>query len=189
MTGPLRTVLSFHLEHLEYLESQKRALDGEIEKYSRQEPWRGQAEALGCFRGIKTLTAMTILTELGDIKRFARLTELMAFAGLVPSERSSGYVQRRGSITKTGSQELRRILVETAWHYRHRAAADLIMTRRRMGQNPEVVAIAIKAQHRLYKKFWKLACRKHQCTAVTAVARELCGFLWSALQVIENQEG
>ena len=133
------------------------------------------------------MTAMTILTELGDIRRFARPTGLMAFAGLVPSERSSGNVQRRGSITKSGSQELRRILVEASWHYRKKAAADLIMTRRRMGQNPEVVAIAIKAQHRLSKKYWRIASRKHQCQAVTAVAREFCGFLWSALQVVESQ--
>ncbi len=72
----------------------------------KSEPFRAKVEALCCFRGIKTLTAMTILTELGDIRRFARPTGLMAFAGLVPSERSSGNVQRRGSITKSGSQEL-----------------------------------------------------------------------------------
>lgn len=187
LDGPLGVVLAHHLEHLEYLEGQKSALEAEIDRYAKSEPFRRRVEALCCFRGIKTLTAMTILTELGDIKRFARPTGLMAFAGLVPSERSSGKVQRRGSITKSGSQELRRILVEASWHYRKRAAADLIMTRRRMGQNPEVVAIAIKAQHRLQKKYWKIAVKKHQCTAVTAVARELCGFLWSALWVLEGK--
>jgi transposase len=64
----------------------------------------------------------------------------------------------------------------------------LVIDRRRMGQNPEVVGIAIKAQHRLHKKFWKIARKKHQCTAVTAVARELCGFIWSALWAIESQK-
>lgn len=187
LDGPLGTVLAHHLEHLEYLEGQKYSLEAEIDRYAKSEPFRAKVEALCCFRGIKTLTAMTILTELGDINRFARPTGLMAFAGLVPSERSSGNVQRRGSITKSGSHELRRILVEASWHYRKRAAADLIMTRRRMGQDPEVVAIAIKAQHRLQKKYWKIAMKKHQCTAVTAVARELCGFLWSALWVLENK--
>jgi transposase len=181
LEGPLGLVLGFHLEHLEYLEAQKNALEAQIDRYARQEPWRRQVEALCCFRGVKVLTAMTILTELGDVRRFARATGLMAYAGLVPSERSSGNVQRRGSITKTGSGELRRILVEASWHYRKRAAADLILKRRRMGQNPQVVAIAVKAQHRLYKTFWKIARKKHQCTAVTAVARELCGFIWSAL--------
>ena len=187
LEGPLGTVLAHHLEHLEYLEGQKHSLEAEIDRYAKSEPFRAKVEALCCFRGVKTLTAMTILTELGDIRRFARPTGLMAFAGLVPSERSSGNVQRRGRITKSGSQELRRILVEASWHYRKRAAADLIMSRRRMGQNPEVVAIAIKAQHRLQKKYWKIAAKKHQCTAVTAVAREFCGFLWSALRVLENE--
>ncbi len=90
-------------------------------------------------------------------------------------------------ITKSGSQELRRILVEASWHYCKRSAGDLIMTRRCMGQNPEVVAIAIKAQQRLSKKFWKIASSKHQCQAATAIAREFCGSLWSPLNVIENQ--
>ena len=103
----------FHLEHLEYLERQKNALEAEI-RYARGKPWRDQVEAMCCFRGIKTLTAITILTELGDIRRFGKATGLMAHAGLVPSERSSGSVQRRGFITKTGSQELRRILVDAA---------------------------------------------------------------------------
>lgn len=111
----------------------------------------------------------------------------MGFAGLVPSERRSGNVQRRGSITRNRSQELRRILVEASWRYRKQAAADLIMTRRRMSQNHEVVSIAIKAQHRLHWKSRKIARKKHQCTAVTAVARELCGFIWSALK-IQTQE-
>lgn len=124
---------------------------------------------------------MTILTELGDIRRFRTAPGLMAYAGLVPSERSSGQVFRRGSITKSGSRELRRILVEASWHYRRRSGADLILQRRRMGQNQQVVAIAVKAQHRLHRTYWKIASRKHSCTAVTAVARELCGFIWSAL--------
>ena len=188
LEGPLGTVLAHHLEHLEYLEGQKNALEMEIDRYARSEPFRQKVEALCCFRGVKTLTAMTILTELGDIKRFNKPTGLMAYAGLVPSERSSGNVQRRGRITKSGSQELRRILIEASWHYRKRAGADLIMTRRRMGQNPQVVATAIKAQHRLQKTYWKIATRQHPCTAVTAVARELCGFLWSALWALESQE-
>ncbi len=187
LEGPLQTVLAHHLEHLEYLEGQKHSLEAEIDRYARSDPFRSRVEALCCFRGIKTLTAMTILTELGDIRRFGRPTGLMAFAGLIPSERSSGNVQRRGSITKAGSQELRRVLVEASWHYRKRASADLILSRRRMGQDRQVVSIAIKAQHRLQKKYWKIATKKHPCTAVTAVARELCGFLWSALWALESQ--
>jgi transposase len=188
LEGPLQTVLAFHMEHLEYLEAQKNALEAEIDRYARREPWRDQVEALCCFRGVKVLTAMTILTELGDIRRFRSAPGLMAYAGLVPSERSSGQVFRRGSITKSGSTELRRILVEASWKYRSKATSDLILRRRRMGQNPQVVAIAIKAQHRLQKTYWKIASHRHPCTAVTAVARELCSFIWSALWA-QAQEG
>lgn len=97
-----------------YLEGQKTSLEAEIDRYAKREPYRRFVEALCRFLGIKTLTAITVLTKLNDIRRFKRPTDLMAFAGLVPSERSSGKVQRRGSITKSGSQELRCVLVEAA---------------------------------------------------------------------------
>jgi transposase len=187
LDGPLRMVVVVHLEHLEYLETQQRSMDAEIERYSQMSPWRRGADALRCFRGIKTLTAMTILTEIGDIRRFRSATQLMAYTGLVPSERSSGNVERRGPITAAGNSFLRRVLVESAWHNRHQAGADLILKRRRQGQNPEVVAIAVKAQHRLSRKFWKLSQRKHVNKAVVAVARELTGFVWSALTAVTEE--
>jgi transposase len=187
LDGPLRTVAGIHLEHLEYLETQQRSMDAEIERFSQMPPWRKGADALRCFRGIKTLTAMTILTEVGDIHRFRSATQLMAYTGLIPSERSSGDVERRGPITAAGNSFVRRVLVESAWHYRHRAAADLILKRRRQGQNPEVVAIAVKAQHRLSRKFFRLSQRKHTNKAVVAVARELAGFIWSALRAVAEE--
>lgn len=187
LDGPLRTVAGMHLEHLEYLETQQRSMDAEIERFSQMPPWRRRADALRCFRGIKTLTAMTILTEIGDIRRYPTPSGLMAYTGLIPSERSSGDVERRGPITRAGNSFLRRVLVESAWHYRHRAGADLILKRRRQGQNPEVVAIAVKAQHRLSSKFWKLSQRKHTNKAVVAVARELAGFIWAALGVVAEE--
>jgi transposase len=106
----------------------------------------------------------------------------MAYFGLVPSERSTGQVERRGSITKAGNTEARRILVEAAWNSRHRAGANLILNRRRQGQPPHIVAIALKAQHRLSGKFYRLWQRKHMNVAITAVARELCGFIWAILK-------
>jgi len=186
LSGPLQIVLCLHLDHLEYLESQIQALDAELERLARQSGLRSQVEALCCFRGIKTLTAMTILTEIGDIRRFANPRHLMAYCGLIPGERSSGDVQRRGPITKCGNAHLRRVLVESAWHYRHRTGAQLVLNRRRMGQPAAVVAAALKAQHRLSRRFWHLAQTKHVNKAVTAVARELCGFIWSALLAAES---
>jgi transposase len=181
LDGAMHTALATELEHFEYLETQRGVLDDEITRYAQAPPYRTYVEALCCLRGIKTLTAMTLLSEIGDIRRFHSPTALMAYFGLVPSERSSGERERRGPITRAGNTHCRRVLVEAAWNNRHRSGADLVLSRRRQGQPPDVVAIAIKAQHRLYKKFWRLDQRKHRHVAITAVARELCGFVWAIL--------
>ena len=184
LEGPLQTALAIELEHLEYLQTQRLALDTELERFALALPYRPQGEALCCLRGVKTLTALTLLCEVDDVRRFPSPRGLMAYFGLVPSEHSSGNKERRGPITKAGNNHARRLLVEAAWNNRHRAAAELILNRRRQGQPPAVVAIAVKAQHRLYKKFWHLDQRKHRHVAVTAVARELCGFLWAILNAL-----
>lgn len=182
LQGPLQTTLATELEHLEYLETQRNALDCDIERFAQSPPYRGVAEALCCLRGVRTLTAMTLLVEIGDIHRFRSPRSLMAYFGLVPGERSSGERERRGPITRAGNTHVRRILVEAAWNNRHRTGAELIMRRRREGQPPEVVAIAVKAQHRLSRKFHRLWRTKHCNVAVTAVARELCGFVWAIMK-------
>jgi transposase len=184
LDGAMHTALATELEHLEYLETQRGVLDDEITRYAQAPTYRINVEALCCLRGIKTLSAMSLLAEIGDVRRFASPTALMAYFGLVPSERSSGERERRGPITKAGNTHCRRVLVEAAWNNRHRSGADLILKRRRQGQPPEVVAIAIKAQHRLYKKFWRLDHRKHRHVAITATARELCGFVWATLNAV-----
>jgi transposase len=179
--GPMATVIRVELEQLEYLETKLRSLDAEIEDHARREPYRRIVEALESLRGVKTLTAMVLATEIGDVGRFRSPKALMAWAGLVPSVRSSGNYERRGPITKTGNHHVRRILIEAAWHHRHRAGADLILNRRRQGKPTDVVAIAVKAQHRLSKKYFRLSLRKHPNKAVTAVAGELCGFVWAIM--------
>jgi transposase len=184
LEGPLGTALAIDLEHLEYLESQLRALDAQLELFARTETFRAQVEALMCLRGVKVLTALTLLVEIDDIRRFPSPKGLMAYFGLVPSERSSGEREHRGPITKAGNTHARRVLVEAAWNNRHRAAAELVLNRRRQGQPPHIVAIAVKAQHRLAKKFWRLDQRKHRHVVITAVARELCGFVWAILQAL-----
>ena len=132
--------------------------------------------------GHYALTAMTLFSEIDDIRRFRSPRALMAYLGLVPTEKSSGEKERKGSITKAGNSHARRVLVEAAWNNRHRAGADLILRRRRQGQSPEAVAIAIKAQHRVSRKFHRLWQRKHPNVAVVAVARELCGFVWAIMK-------
>jgi transposase len=178
------TALIAESEHLEYLEMQRSALDADIERYSQQLPFRKTVEALCCLRGVRTLTAMTLLVEIVDINRFRSPRALMAYFGLVPTERSSGNRERKGPITKAGNTHARRVLVEAAWNNHHRARADLVLNRRRQGQPSEVVAIAVKAQHRLSRRFRYLNARKHPHVAITAVARELCGFVWAIMKAV-----
>lgn len=182
LTGAIGTCLLTELEHLEYLETQRRSLDAEIDRYAQRAPYRETVEALQCLRGVKVLTAMTLATEIGDAQRFRSPRALMSWVGLIPSERSSGDRERRGPITKAGNAHARRLLIEAAWNHRHRPGADLIIKRRREGQPPDVVAIAVKAQHRLAKKLHRLWLRKHPNVAVVAVARELCGFVWAIMK-------
>lgn len=184
LEGPMQTALAAELEHLEYLEMQRNAFDSEIERLAQVPPYRDRVEALCCLRGVKVLTAVTLLCEIDDIRRFHSPRALMAYFGVVPSERSSGERERRGPITKAGNNHARRVLVEAAWNNRSRSGADLILNRRRQGKPAEVVAIAVKAQHRLSRKMWRLSQRKHQHVAITAVARELCGFIWAILKAV-----
>jgi transposase len=184
LQGPLETTLATELQHLEYLETMQNAMDAELDRYAALPRYRNTVEALCCLRGVKTLTALTLLIEIGDVRRFRSPRSLMAYFGLVPSEYSSGSREYRGSITKAGNVHVRRLLVEAAWNNRHNAAAALVLKRRRQGQPPEIVAIAQKAQLRLVNKFLRLDRRKHRHVAITAVARELCGFVWAILMAL-----
>jgi len=106
----------------------------------------------------------------------------MAFTGLVPSEYSSGASHSRGGITKTGNAHLRRILVEAAWHYRHRPAVGTHLRIRQRGASPPAIRCAWMAQHRLHGRYRRLVGRgKSPQLAATAVARELSAFVWAAL--------
>ena len=103
--------------------------------------------------------------------------------GLVPGEDSTGEKHRRGRITRTGNALVRRLLVETAWHYQHRPGVGVALTRRRKGQPNRVIAIADKAQQRLCRRFRRLAEQHKPAPKIAvAIARELAGFLWAALQ-------
>jgi transposase len=178
-----QAVLDDYLLALEHLEERIRGLDEKLEAVSQEEPYREQVGWLRCFRGIDTVTAMTILAELHDFRRFDSPRRLMAFLGLVPSEFSSGERQRRGGITRAGNGHVRRVLVEASWHYRHRPGVGASLQKRRKGQPREVIALADKAQQRLHRRYWRLTMQGNKPTskAVVAVARELVGFLWAVL--------
>jgi transposase len=127
------------------------------------------------------ISAVTIAAELGQVSRFASARQLMGYCGAVPSEDSSGQRTRRGGITKTGNAHLRRIVVEAAWSYRRSPCIWYGLRRRQETISEEVKEIAWKAQqHRLHKRYRKLsAAGKDQRKIVTAVARELLGFIWA----------
>jgi transposase len=157
--------------------------DMRLSEIAQADPYREPVGWLRCFRGIETLTAMVLLAELHDFRRFPTPRALMGYLGLVPSENSSGDRHQRGRITKTGNSFVRRVLVETSWHYQHRAGVGPALAERRKGQPARVIAIADKAQQRLCRRFGRLKAKdKPAGKVVVAVARELAGFIWAALQ-------
>ncbi len=159
-----------------------RAVEADLQALLTLAPLQARVVRLRCFRGIDDLTALTIAAELGDPRRFGTAPATMAFVGLVPSEHSSGGKRAQGAITKTGNAHLRRVLVEAAWHYRHHPFVGQAVRRRQIDAPPDVVARAWTAQQRLHRKYARLAARgKPKQHIVTAVARELTGFVWAAL--------
>ena len=137
-------------------------------------------KGLQALRGIAQISAVTIASELGNISRFAGARQLMGYSGAVPSEDSSGKRTKRGSITKTGNAHLRRIAVEAAWSYRLRPGVGPALRKRQEGVPEEIKEIAWKAQQRLHKRYCRLAAAgKDQRKIITAVGRELLGFVWA----------
>ena len=178
-----RAVVDDYLLAIDHTEARLLELDARLADLATHEPYREPVGWLRCFRGVDTLTAMLILAELHDFRRFGSARALMAFLGLVPSEDSSGEKHRRGRITKMGNALVRRILVEASWHYQHRPGVGRALAARRTGQPARVIAIADKAQQRLCRRFRRLTAEHKPAPKVAvAVARELAGFLWAALQ-------
>lgn len=184
-TWPIPALDQTHRAYLRTVDeavARLRAVEADLRALLDLEPLRARVARLRCFRGIDDLTALTIAAELGDPRRFGTAPATMAFVGLVPSEHSSGGKRAQGAITKTGNAHLRRVLVEAAWHYRHHPFVGRALRQRQVEAPPEVVARAWTAQQRLHRKYARLAARgKPKQHVVTAVARELTGFVWAAL--------
>jgi transposase len=127
------------------------------------------------------------VAEVGELSRFARPRQLMGYSGAVSSEHSSGKKLRRGAITKAGNSHLRRIVGEAAWSYKHRPAIGAGLRKRQEGLSEEVKAIAWKAQHRLHSRYRRLLGKgKIKQQVVTALGRELLGFIWAIAVTIER---
>jgi transposase len=143
-------------------------------------PMQTVIQGLQALRGVAQISAVTIVAELGELSRFQSARQLMGYSGTVPSENSSGKRTQRGGITKTGNAHLRRIAVESAWSYRLRPGIGPGLRKRQEGVPEPIKEIAWKAQLRLHKRYLKLtAAGKDQRKIVTAVGRELLGFIWA----------
>ena len=151
------------------------------------EEWRlaPTVKAIQALRGVSLITAAVTIAELGDLSRFQKPKELMAFIGLVPSEHSSGETIRRGGITKTGNGHARRVLVEGAWTYKHHARVTLPLIKRQRDLPKSICQISWKAQLRLCGRYRKMVARKKPNNVVViAIARELAAFMWAIAQEV-----
>lgn len=146
------------------------------------ETWRlaPLVRALQAMRGVEFVTAVTPAAEVADFRRFAKAGDFMGDVGLIPSEQTSGDRRRQGPITKTGHAHVRHVVVVSAWHYRRPPRISKALRERSVGLSPQVCAIAWKAQKRPHGRLHRPIGRgKNPAEAVTAVARELAGFVWA----------
>jgi transposase len=171
-----------YLHEVEHMAERLGRLERAIDEAVKTAPARMRAviDALQALRGIALVTAVTITAEVGELSRFAKPRQLMGYSGAVSSEHSTGTRIRRGAITKTGNAHLRRVVMEAAWAYRYRPAVGAALRKRQAAVSPEVTAIAWKAQHRLHARYRHLIGHgKCPQQTVTAIGRELLGFIWA----------
>jgi transposase len=172
-------------------EGHQRVVQMEQRMQEALENWSlaGLVRSLMAMRGVRIITAMTLAAELGDLTRFRTPKELMAFVGLVPGQRSSGMRTVYTGITKSGNRHVRRVLVESAWSYRHKPAWTRTLLARARDASEPVRVIAWEAQKRLHRRYHRLISRgKAGQVAVTAVAREALGFIWAIGQQVKIEQ-
>jgi len=184
-----QATLEDYLHELEHQSARvmrlERAIDAAVESVPQK--MRAVIAALQSLRGVAQISAVTLVAELGEISRFSHPRQLMGYSGAVSREHSSGERIRRGSISKAGNAHLRRIVLEAAWAYRHRPAIGRTLAARQRTQPARITQIAWRAQQRLHDRFRKLIARgKSPQLTVTAVARELLGFIWAIGMEVEQ---
>jgi transposase len=178
-----RLVYEEYRSQIRSLEERMRRLDQEVAETAESSRYKAAVSKLRAFKGIDYIIALSVVCEIGDFRRFASAKAFMSYLGFVPRENSSGSKRRQGGITKAGNGHLRRLLIEGAWHYTKRAEVGKRLEQRRQGCPASIIDTADKALRRLHKKYFRLVfAGKHKNLAVTAVARELAGFIW-AVQV------
>ena len=180
-------VLAEYLFTLQQRQAELARVDLLVADAAKEPDYATHVAYLRTLRGVDTLSAMTFLAEFGDLRRFPSAPPFMAAVGLVPSESSTGNKVHRYGITKTGNAHVRHVLLQAAWHYRHALQNSPAVRARRAGQPSHILTIAMAADHRLHRKFRRMIARgKRSTVAVTAVARELAGFVWSIGQQLPH---
>lgn len=178
----LQYTFDTYLRTLTQANNRLKELDRILEEASRDPSIKEPIELLKCFKGVKTVTAMALATELYDFYRFDSPTGLMCFLGMTPSEHSSGQSQIRGGITKAGNTRIRRLLVEATRNVVRSNKTGRATRRRRRDKPGWAIDIAEKAQVRLHHRYWSLVSKgKQRNKAIMAVAREFVGFIWAML--------
>ncbi len=158
------------------------AIEAALAPWLDRGPFAAATHRLACYRGIAYLGGLTLAAEVFDWRRFGSAVQFMGFTGLVPGEYSSGESVRRGHITKAGNGYVRTQLIESAWSYQHHAAVGVDLKRRQRHADPSTIARSWTSQQRLCGRFRRLAVRKtDKKTVVTAIARELAGFVWAEM--------
>ena len=178
----LQATMDDYLHEVDHAAARLERLEGTLDAAvaAAPAPLRAVIAALQTLRGVRQVTAATIVREVGLLSRFTHPRQLMGYSGTVPAEHSSGARVQRGAITKTGNAHLRRVLVEAAWAYRFPPKCGKALRTRQRGQPDAITAIAWKAQHRLSTRYRRLPGRgKPTPQVATAVARELVGFIWA----------
>ena len=181
MAHPAQQIaLTEYLDTMASTEARVRRINEQIAYFCHS--WRlgPVVQALQCLRGVSLISAVTVVAELGDLSRFDNPAQLMAYLGLVPSEHSSGNSVKKGGITKTGNTHVRKALIESAQAYRLPARKSATIRKRQEAMPDDVVDISWKAQLRLCHRYRRLIARgKRHNVVVTAIARELAGFIWA----------
>jgi transposase len=182
-----RRVLAHYLRAVEQAEARTQAIVQDIEELVETWVLRPLVVAIEALRGFQLIGSVTAIAEIGNFSRFESARQFMAYLGLVPSEHTSGQSRRQGRITRTGNRHLRRLLVEAAWNYQRRGTSSKAIAKRRAQAPPEIQAIATKAEERLCRRFQRMIARgKKSVVVVTAIARELAGFVWAIAVAIER---
>jgi transposase len=189
MKGPLiKMNLSLLLNELSSFTQRIGLYDTEIRRIAQEEKYRRKAKALVCYRGIDTLSAMTLINEIGDIDRFCHPERLTSYAGMDLIEYSSGGKERRYSMSKMGNRHIRTTVIESCQGVLQFPVVSKKLKQRRQGAEPQMIEIADRSMNRLHKKathLWHEGKPKNKIKV--ACARELLSFVWESLRAVAQQ--